>query len=198
MTAPSVAPVIDLMAKNRERFVAFCRSLTEEELNTLVPPDNKWTVKDFITHLCTFEDLNTEWVEQVIAGNTAGPAQAADGSRFDIDDWNERRVQEWRDRSLDDILEYSVGDRAQFVDALGKLTDEHTASVVTFPGDNKRDGGQVPFGLFLHGLARHDPVHVADIVKALPARAADPEIQEWISDTMVQWYQKAMSIEPKR
>jgi Mycothiol maleylpyruvate isomerase N-terminal domain len=198
MTAPSVVPVIETMQKNRERFVEFCRSLSEEELSRPVPPDNKWTVKDFIIHLATFEDLTTDWVEALVAGNATAPSQMEDGSKFDIDVWNNQRVAEWHDRSLDDILAQSVPDREHFVAALEKLTDEHTSTQIDFPGDNKRDPASVPFGLFLHGLARHDPVHVADIVKALPERANDPDIQEWIDDRMVQWYQQAMSGPAKR
>ena len=29
------------------------------------------------------------------------------------------------------------------------------------------------------GLARHDPIHVADMIKALPERGEDPDIKAW-------------------
>jgi hypothetical protein len=45
----------------------------------------------------------------------------------------------------------------------------------------------------LNGLTRHDPIHVADMVKALPERAADPAIQAWTNDSVVQWYQTTMA-----
>jgi hypothetical protein len=64
---------------------------------------------------------------------------------------------------------------------------------VHFTGDNKRDPADIPFKLFLQGLTRHDPIHVADMVKALPERAEAPELKAWLNDTVVQWYQTTMS-----
>jgi hypothetical protein len=188
MTAPAQS-VIDGLRANREKLKAFCDTLTEEELNRPVPPDNAWTVKDFLIHLLTFDDLTSEWVEAVVAGNTSAPSTVQGG----IDDWNEARVAEWRGKSMDEIFAASKTERARFESVLAGLEQKHLDTVVEFPGDNKRDPGSVPIGLFLHGLARHDPVHVADIVKALPERAEDPEMKAWLDDRMVQWYQQAMS-----
>jgi DinB superfamily len=193
MTAPA-QPVIDGLRVNREKLRAFCDSLSEDELNRLVPPDNAWTVKDFLIHLLTFDDLTAEWVEGVIAGDTSAPTTVDGG----IDAWNNRRVAEWRGKSLDDIFAASANERARFESVLERLSQEQMDTVVHFPGDNKRDPGRVPIGLFLHGLARHDPVHVADIVKALPERANDPDLKAWLDDRMVQWYQQAMSRPAKR
>ena len=52
--------------------------------------------------------------------------------------------------------------------------------------------------LFLFGLARHDNIHAADMLKALPERADDPELKAWLDDPAVKWYQDAMSGPPKR
>ena len=46
--------------------------------------------------------------------------------------------------------------------------------------------------LFLQGWARHDPIHVADMIKALPERAEDPQLKEWLDDSVVKWYQQTM------
>jgi hypothetical protein len=197
MDAPAQS-VIDGMRSNRERFEAFCRSLSEEELQRPVPPDNAWTVKDFIIHLLAFDDLTSDWVEQVMAGNMSGPSATANGGKFDIDDWNNKRVVEWRGKTLDEMFAASAPERARFESALARLTEEQMRSIVDFPGDNKRDPGQIPFGLFLHGLVRHDPIHVADMLKALPERADDPGLKAWLDDRMVEWYQQAMSGPAKR
>jgi hypothetical protein len=190
--------VIDGLRANREKLEAFCGSLSEEELNRLVPPDNAWTVKDFIIHLIAFDDLTTDWVESVIGGNLDGPAANPDGSKFDVDEWNERRLQECRGKPLAQLMADWRPERERFLDALAKLSEDDMKKSVFFPGDNKRDGGQVPFGLFLHGLVRHDPIHVADILKGLPARAQDPDTAAWIDDRMVHWYQQAMAGPAKR
>jgi hypothetical protein len=197
MAAPSVQPVIDALRKNRALFETFCRSLSEEQLSRPVPPDYKWTVNDFIIHNLTFDDLTTAWVESVVAGNTSAPA-APDGSPFDVDARNEERVGQWRGKPLSEALAASVDEREKFFVALGTMADEDMQQIVEFPGDNKRDPAKVGFGLFLHGLARHDPIHVADMLKALPERADDPELKAWLDDRMVEWYQQAMSGPAKR
>lgn len=197
MASATVTTVVETMTKNREQFEKFCRSLSAKDLAAMVP-NGHWTVKDFIIHLLTFEDLTARWVEGMLEGNYFAPGVGADGQRFDIDKWNEERVSEWRDRALDDLFAEAAVERKRFIAVLERLTEEQVQKVMDFAGDNKRDAGQVPLGLFLVGLARHDPVHVADIVKALPERAADPAVQAWIDDRMVKWYQQAMAGPPKR
>src|SRR5438128_2580414 len=49
-----IAGVIDAMNKNRERFVAFCESLEQRELDRAVP-DSTWIVRDFAAHLDTLD-----------------------------------------------------------------------------------------------------------------------------------------------
>ena len=197
MAAPAQS-VIDGLRANRERFEAFCNSLSQEELETLVPPDNAWTVKDFIIHLVAFDDLTAEWAENIMAGDLTGPSLNLDGSPYDMDAWNNQRVAEWRGQPLAAIFEACRPERERFIATLGKLSEEDMKQVVAFPGDNKRDPAPVPFGLFLQGLVSHDPVHVADIVKALPTRLEDPELVAWLDDRMVHWYQQAMAGPAKR
>ena len=86
--------------------------------------------------------------------------------------WSPKR----RDWSLDQIFDEAETNRAAFLEALQELDDEKIEQVVHFNGDNKRDPADIPFKLFLFGLARHDAIHVADMLKALPERANDPEL----------------------
>ena len=62
----------------------------------------------------------------------------------------------------------------------------------------REKGADVPFKLFLFGLARHDNIHAADMLKALPECADDPELKAWLDDPAVRWYQDAMSGPPRR
>ena len=62
-----------------------------------------------------------------------------------------------------------------------------------FPGDHKRAAGDLPLNLFLAGWAQHDVMHVADMIKALPERADDPEIKRWLDNPFVAGYQAVMS-----
>lgn len=196
MPSSTITNAVDLMQKNRNTFEELCRSLSEEELGRMVPAGH-WTVKDFIIHLLTFEDMMAQWVAGMTEGEINLPA-LADGAPFNIDKWNDERVAEWRERSLDDLFAEAAVEREHFLAALNQLTDEQIAQKMYFPGDNKRDGGEVPIGLFIVGLARHDPIHVVDMVKALPERADDPALRAWVDDRMVDWYQQAMAGPPRR
>jgi hypothetical protein len=66
-----------------------------------------------------------------------------------------------------------------------------------FAGDNKRGPGDLPLKLFLAGWAQHDPIHVADMIKALPELADDPEIKRWLDNPFVTGYQAIMSGPPR-
>lgn len=99
---------------------------------------------------------------------------------------------------MDEILDEAAANRKRFESALRLLEDEHLESLVQFSGDNKRDPAQVPLKQFLSGLCRHDPIHVADMLKALPERAGDPDLRAWLDDPTVKWYQDVMSGPPRR
>jgi hypothetical protein len=175
---------------NREKFEAFCRSLSEEELERPVP-DSHWRVKDFITHLATMDTILSEQMDALAGGGNQVLGGA--GDKFDVDAWNEAEIHERRDWTLDQILGEAAQNRERFLASLSKLTDEQIEQTMHFTGDNKRDPADVQYKLFLGGLARHDPIHAADMVKALPERADDPVIKDWLNDSIVQWYQTTMA-----
>lgn len=192
MPKESVQRIAESFLRNRERFEQFCRSLSEEELQRPVP-DSDWRVQDFVAHLATLDTELVRWFAGVAAGRTDEPAKAEDGRPFDVDAWNNAAVAERRDWTLEQILEEAAANRERFLGALRRLDDEQIEQIVRFPGDNKRPPADVPLKLFLWGLARHDPIHVADMIKALPERADDPEIEAWLDDAAVRWYQETMS-----
>jgi hypothetical protein len=183
--------------ENRERFEAFCRSLSEEELERPVP-NSTWLVKDFVSHLGTLDTVLAQQFRSVASGSPESIGQNEDGTQFDVDKWNDAEVDKRRGWELEQMLEEASQNRAVLLEALSEMTDEQIEQTMHFNGDNKRDPADIPFKLFLHGLARHDPIHVADMVKALPERAKDPELKAWLDDSVVQWYQNAMAGPAKR
>jgi len=196
MASETIERLTQKFRTNRTRFQAFCMSLSDEELKRPVP-DSTYRVKDFATHLATLDPQLVRWFEAVRDGQTEQPSEAEDGSPFDIDQFNDRVVAERRDWSLDQIFDEAADNRKRFLEALKALDDETIEQVVHFNGDNKRPPADVQFKLFLFGLTRHDPIHVADMLKALPERAGDPELQAWLDDPAVKWYQNTMSGPPK-
>ena len=155
-------------------------------------PNSTWQVKDFISHLATLDSQSVRWFEALAKG-AKNPTELADGTRFDINEWNDEIVAKRRERTVDQIFTEAKENRERFLSALGQLTDEQLDRVVHFDGDGKRDPADVPFKLFLRGLTRHDPIHIADMLKALPERADEPGMREWLDDPAVKWYQNAMS-----
>ena len=194
MPSETIDRLTDKFRTNREQFKAFCRSLSDEELERPVP-DSTYRVKDFASHLATLDTELVRWFEAVREGPSE-PSRSADGSRLDVDKWNDAVVAERRDWSLDQIFAEAASNRERLLSALQALDDEAIERTFHFSGDNKRPPADVPFKLFLYGLTRHDPIHVADMLKALPERADDPELKAWLDDPAVKWYQDAMSGPP--
>jgi uncharacterized damage-inducible protein DinB len=196
MKSTSVQHAADTMLKHRTQFEAFCRALSEEELDRPVP-NSDWTVKDFIIHLAQFDEEITRWVEALRDGRVEAPGRNPDGSNFDLDAYNNARIAERHDWPLDRVLAEGMENRAKLAAVMEELEDAHIDQTVHFPGDNKRPAADVQFKLFLVGLARHDPIHVADMLKALPERASDPDLVAWMDDGAVKWYQNTMSGPPR-
>lgn len=195
MASETISRYIASFETNREKFETFCRSLSDEELSRPVPGGH-WEVKDYIIHLATLDIVMAEQVDALAAGTD--PTVGASAANFDIDAWNEIEVQKRHGWSVDQILEEGAQNRKNFLASLSKLTDAQIEQTMHFTGDNKRDPADVPYKLFLGGLARHDPIHVADMIKALPERAEDPAIKEWLNDSIVRWYQTTMAGPAKR
>jgi len=184
--------VIDMIVAHREQFEAFCRSLSEEELSRPVP-DSTWAVKDFVSHLATLDPGLVESFEAAAAGRTADA-----GPMSDLDAYNEGLVTERREWPLERILEEARVNRAALIGALERLTEEEVGRTVHFMGDAKRSPADLPLKVFLLGWARHDPIHVADMLRALPERHSDTELAAWTDDPVIKAYQIAMSGPPRR
>lgn len=192
MPGATAEKVIATIKDERVRFEEFCRSLSAEELERPVPPDNKWSVKDFAAHLGTLDTELIRWFDGVAAGVPDETVRNADGSPFDVDDWNGRIVAERHGWTLDQVFEEAAANREKLIASLEKLTEDDVNSTVHFSGDNKRPPADVPLKLFLLGWVHHDAIHVADMLKALPERDT-PELREWLDHPAVTWYQNTMS-----
>jgi hypothetical protein len=190
---PDVQRVVDLIAAERGRFERFCRELTAEELARPVP-ESTWQVRDFIAHLATIDRPVAAWFAEIQGEPRRG---SGEGGGWRVDTFNDDAVAERRGRSLDDLFAEAAQERATLVDVLGRFTEEQLASTVRFGGDSKRPPTDLQVGRYLPGWARHDVIHVADMLKALPERRADPQIVEWLSEpgaqAVVGMYQRAMA-----
>ncbi|HZP57118.1 MAG TPA: DinB family protein [Dehalococcoidia bacterium] len=183
---------IDEIRRNRERFEAFVRSLSEEQLSRQVP-DSTWSVRDFVAHLGTLDPALERWFERAAAGERFDNGLGEDGGRFDIDDFNEAQVLARRTWPIEQVLAEAAQNRARLIAALSELGEDAVKQEMRFAGDAKRAPGTWPFALFLAGWAQHDPIHAADMLRALPELQDDEDLRAWTSNPFVQGYQRIMN-----
>ena len=189
MTSQAVLEVVDELDRHRAKFEEFCRSLSNNELSLAVP-NSTWIVRDFIAHLATIDGPVSQMFRSMHAGEDPG-IRDADGGRFDVDNWNDRQVEQRRMLSVEDVLAEAALARAELRKDLLALTDEDLARTLKFGGDSKRAAAEIPFGAYLRGWCKHDPMHVMDMSRALPHR--QPELAPWFDDPVIQGYQRQMN-----
>jgi hypothetical protein len=186
---PRITLVIDEFARHRTQFKQFARALSAEELRTPIP-DSHWTVRDYIAHLCTIDGLIVPGFAAQV-GQTAPMPDVPFPNPFDIDEWNESAVRARENASIDDLLAEADVHRERMVNAIAEFTDAHLDNVIDYGGDRKTlnlPKSKVRFGGLLWGIAIHEPTHTRDVLRALPARAEEPWIAEWlmsVSDAMI-------------
>lgn len=195
MTA-AIDAVVDAIVENRLRFEAFCYALSDEELVRPVP-GSTWVVRDFAAHLGTLDTALLRWFGAAAAGGEVDSRVDASGAAFDIDAFNDAEVARRRDWPLARVFAEAQENRVRLIALLRRLSDEQIERPMHFAGDAKRNAGDLPLKLFLAGWAQHDPIHVADMVKALPERATDAALQAWLDNPFVKGYQAVMARPPR-
>lgn len=178
---PRTQLVIDELARHRTQFEQFCRSLTPAELATGIPGSH-WDVRDYIAHLCTIDALIAAGFAP-ITGQQAPPPDVPPSTPFDIDDWNEAAVRARETATVDDLLAEAARHRADMVRVIEAFTDADLDRIIDYGGDRKSLNlapSKVRFGGLLWGIAVHDPTHTRDILRALPRRAEESWVTEWL------------------
>jgi len=191
---PEIQAVVSRIEGERGRFERFCTSLTEEELRREVP-ESTWQVKDFISHLATIDGPVAGWFVAIQSGNVGGPTGQR-GEAWNVDRYNDGAVAKRRDRSVEEILAEARTERAAMIEVLGRFSEEQVNGTIHFGGDAKRPSSDLQLLRYLQGWARHDIIHVADMLKALPERRTDPVITAWLAEPgvgeLIGFYQRAM------
>jgi hypothetical protein len=196
VSAPVSATIVQVIAAiedNRQRFEEFCYSLSEEQLNRAVP-QSTWVVRDFAAHLATLDRMLSRMFTAAIDGNA--DSSRVDGEPFDVDAFNDAAVAERRNWPLERVFAEAADDRRALVEVLSQLTDEQIDRTMHFGADAKRKAGDLPLKLFLAGWAQHDPIHAADMLKALPELADDTALRAWTDNPFVHGYQRVMNAPP--
>jgi hypothetical protein len=189
MPSAAVVAVVDELDRHRARFEEFCRSLSQEELDLPVP-QSTWIVRDFIAHLATIDVPVGQMFKTMHAGGDPG-IRNPDGGRFDVDNWNDRQVEQRRALDVEAVLAEAATTRAELRKHLFALTDEDLDRTMKFGGDSKRPAGEVKLGAYLRGWNKHDPMHAFDMCRALPEHGK--RLADWFDDPAIRMYQNAMN-----
>jgi hypothetical protein len=190
---PEIEEVLNELDNHRIRFAVFCRSLSAEELQRDVPAST-WKVCDFIAHLATIDGPVSEMFASVLEGRDPG-IRTGDGERFDVDYWNEQRIQERRDRSVDDLLDEAAAARSALRKQLAALDEVHLSTRIKFQGDARRPASEIELRRYLKGWCKHDPMHAVDMLRAVPEKRTRL-IEDWVNDPVVAGYQAMMNPQP--
>lgn len=174
---PRVQAVVDTITDQRRRFERLCRSLGDDELARLVP-GSAWTVRDFISHVATLDGPYAGWFA-ALAGGVA-PDLHRGSLHFDVDEFNREAVEAQRGRGVEETFAEAAQARAALIAELARLTDDQLDATIRFGGDSKRPPVHLSLERLLQGWTRHDAIHVADMLKALPERGEDRELRSWL------------------
>ncbi len=187
---PAVEAILNELDGHRIQFAVLSRWLSDEELARPVPGSN-WIVKDFVSHLATIDGPVGEMFKTIHEGGDAG-IRGSDGERWNVDNWNENRVQERRQKSVDELLEEAARSRTVLRGHLARLTEEDLARTIKFAGDARRAPSEVPLGSYLKGWCKHDVMHAVDMMRAMPEKMT-PRLEHWFDDPVVRGYQAQMN-----
>lgn len=187
----TVLGVVEAIRENRTKFEEFCCALSEEQLMRPVP-ESTWVVRDFAAHLGTLDTAMARWFGDAAWGVERAALRNEGGGEFDVDAFNDAEVARRRDWPLKRVFEEASANRERLIETMSRLTQDQIDAAVHFGGDRKRGPGDIPLKLFLAGWAQHDPIHVADMLKALPEFSGDAELAAWVGNPFVKGYQAAM------
>ena len=173
-TAPLVERHLDVFdGDERATFEAFCRSLSWDELQTVIP-GLTWRVQDYIAHLATIDIFVADWFEHHAAGKPWRP-RLEDGSPFNIDAWNEARVQERRDATVEDLLGEAARHRERLWAAVEGFSEAHLTAPFNFRGQD------ITHLRYLQLWTAHDPAHTLDMLGGLPPERRDTDMDAWLA-----------------
>jgi hypothetical protein len=170
---PKLDQVVADTVSHREKFERFCRSLSKEEAERPIPGSH-WRVKEYIAHLATIDIWVGQWFDALADGREFR-FRNADGTPFNIDTWNDEQVDPRRDATMDELLAEAAVHRAELFATWERFSDDTLAWRFDFHQRN------ISFLTYLRAWTLHDPAHVHDSLPALPERAAEPWVAEWMA-----------------
>jgi hypothetical protein len=136
-----------------EKSIEFFQSLTPDQLDqTIYTEGTHWTARQVLAHFVFSERSLCRLVENIAAGGAGSP------ENFDIDGYNERKVKDFENTALPDLVEQFHQNRKKTALVVAKLQVE----------DLQRQGrhpflGIVPLAEIIKIIYRHNQIHQREI-----------------------------------
>ena len=113
------AALADKLAAERDKNMLFFENIAESEWDSGVYTDGAhWTIHQILTHVTEAEDSVLRMIKHIAAGGAGVPVD------FDLDGYNERKVQEQNIANPTDLLRAFSDRRERTVEFVRSLTPE--------------------------------------------------------------------------
>jgi uncharacterized protein (TIGR03083 family) len=150
--------IIAAIREGIERVEATFGSLTDQQLATTVHDgDGGWTARQILAHMAGRAEGH-----QMLLSMATGAAPGGFGG-FDVNQWNQQRVDERADRSRDALLQEFRQVHEALIQNVTELPDGAFETMIPSPR-----GGEIALGEMLAGSGgRHNVAHTAEVEQAL-------------------------------
>ncbi len=158
---PEIEQRFRLMFRYREGFLHAIYSVADDAWDEEAAAAPGWTHKDILTHVAA-NDLRSQGRLRSVLGEGDEAELAALNQ---TDSWNQRRVEERRQRPLRELVDELAANRQQTLRILSRLQPTHLSAPVTLA-----DGSMPPLVEYLDGIGGHESIHAGQLVPASRAR----------------------------
>jgi len=140
-----------------EKSIAFFQALTPEQLNQIVYTEgSRWTARQVMAHFASAERSLLKLIENIAAGGVGSPVD------FDVNGYNERKVNELKDESLLDLVEKFRQNRLKTATFVAGLETEELQRQGRHPFL-----GVAPLFEIIKIIYRHNQIHQREIRQEL-------------------------------
>ena len=154
--------VLDALARERARLLSAVEALgPRADTASVTKPDDGWTAKDVLAHLIHYAGQ----IAWALGAELTPPSYVLrETERLTGDQWNDRAVAHWRERSLDDVRVEFERNADLIVQRVATLSDEDLLATdrIPWPGEDRPLWQFIGHDTFLHEW----PAHAAQIERA--------------------------------
>lgn len=149
--------LVDRLLEDGQKTSLFFENLSPEQWQTVVYMESShWTIRQVLAHFVSSEVSFNRLLENILAGGAGTPED------FDIDVYNERKVAQLRNSTVDELLRQYRQARQSNVTLVSSLS----------PQDLTRQGrhpflGVAPLTDMIKLIYRHNQIHLRDVRRLL-------------------------------